>query len=576
MIPQANRESAQPRSRHVLFILVLTGIACGLVAVGFHEVVELMRRALINQAVRQHQFFVRAGLTLLVPPFVFVLLALAIRRFAPAAGGANLARARRAYESDARVLDDRSVIATAVLTPISLGAGAPLGPEGPTVVISSGVAMWIARALRLPRRMVRGMIPVGTAAGIAAIFNTPITGVVFAMEEVMGSASRGVLGGTIIAAVAAAVVERLALGGKPLLSAPSGSWSDVRELIGFVAVGAVAGVVSGGLIVCVVKLRGLFARKISSPLRRAALGGLLVGAIGIAVPVVLGVGYGVTSLFLHGGGSLRLAAEAFGAKVAGVTIALASGVVGGTFAPALFIGAALGGTVGHLASLILGARIDPGAYALVGMGAFFAGFLRCPISAVLIVVEVTGDYNLVLPLMLGVALSIALSKRIAPHSLTEIQMAEEGFVERPTVDDPLAGLTAGDVMSPGVLVLRAGITVLEAARQVAARRHRAYPVVNDDGQLLGLLPAEAIDEAARAGAVEEPIAALAQPQRFTARATDDMLDVIRAFGRNAVDRCAVVDARDVVVGFISPSDVLRTRMRAATGEAEPDGFAIFG
>lgn len=491
--------------RLTLFHLVIAGIACGLVAVGFHEAVELARRALINQAVRQPSPFARVALTLVIPPIMFTALAFVVRRFAPVAGGANLARARRAYETDPMVLDDRSVIATAILTPISLGAGAPLGPEGPTVVISSGVAMGLARLLRMPRRVVRMMIPVGTAAGIAAIFNTPITGVVFAMEEVMGSASRGVLGGTIVAAVAAAVVERLAMGGKPLLSAPSGTWTDVWELVGFAVIGVVAGVVSGLLVHAVVRMR-----RVMAPvplLARAAAGGLFVGILGVFVPAILGVGYDVTSLFLHGGGTLRSAGAAFGAKVFGLTGALSCGIIGGTFAPSLFIGAALGSTVGHAAALFTHVHIDPGAYALVGMGAFFAGFLRCPISAVLIVVEVTGDYNLVLPLMLGVATSIAISRRIAHLSLTEIQMAEEGYVERDNPDDPLAGLRVEQVMS----------STSEAQVQAG---------------------------------------------EFVARPSDEVLQTIHAMAAAGVDRCVVVDDQEQVVGFLTPDDLFRARVRA--------------
>lgn len=540
--------------RFTLFHLILAGIACGLVAVGFHEAVELARRALINQAVRQPSPFARIALTLTVPPIMFVALSLLIRRFAPVAGGANLARARRAYETDPMVLDDRSVIATAVLTPISLGAGAPLGPEGPTVVISSGVAMGIARLMRMPRRVVRSMIPVGTAAGIAAIFNTPITGVVFAMEEVMGSASRGVLGGTIVAAVAASVVERLALGGKPLLSAPSGTWTDVWELIGFVVIGVVAGVVSGTLVHAVVRLRRILGA--IPPIARAAAGGLFVGILGVFVPAILGVGYDVTSLFLHGGGTLRSAGAAFGAKVFGFTAALSCGVIGGTFAPSLFIGAALGSTVGHFAAHLTHMHIDPGAYALVGMGAFFAGFLRCPISAVLIVVEVTGDYNLVLPLMLGVATSMALSRRISRHSLTEIQMAEEGYVERDAPDDPLIGLRVEQVMSRDTVALPAAITLAEASVRIGLSQHRVYPVINDDRKLLGVVSRSRIVPS------DEPVGAQAEPAEYVAQATDAVIDAIHAMAKNKVDRCAVVDAEERVVGFLSPSDILRARMKA--------------
>src|SRR4029079_5065955 len=235
-------------------LFIVAGIACGLAAVAFHSLVELMRRLLIDPAQRH------PALVIAVPALVLTLIALVIRRFAAPAGGANLARVRRAYGEDVALLDDRSIAATLLLTPISLGAGAPLAPEGPTVVVASGISMWIARAARLPRKLIRSMIPVGTAAGIAAIFNTPITGVVFALEEVMGNAGRGLLGGTIVAAVAAAVVERLMLGGRPLLSAPSGNWTNIRELLGFAAAGVVAGAVSGGAVHAVTFLRRRLAR----------------------------------------------------------------------------------------------------------------------------------------------------------------------------------------------------------------------------------------------------------------------------------------------------------------------------
>ena len=157
------------------------------------------------------------------------------------------------------------------------------------------------------------------------------------------------------------------------------------------------------------------------------------------------------------------------------------------------------------------AHVDPGAYALIGMGAFFAAFLRCPVSAVLIVFETTGDYGLVLPVMLAVAIATSLSRRIAPHSLTELQMHEEGFREPVEANDPLAGLTAADVMSAAIVTVRADLSMLDAARRISGTRHRAYPVVNEDGKLLGVLPSTAIDVAAQSGTMDEPIAAHVQP-----------------------------------------------------------------
>ncbi|HWS71173.1 MAG TPA: chloride channel protein [Thermoanaerobaculia bacterium] len=552
--------------RFLLLVLIFAGAACGLAAVGFHLLVDWMRELLIGPALAQRGAL-RIALVLGVPAVVSALIAVVIRRFAPAAGGANLARVRRAYELDPNILDARSVAATLALTPISLGAGAPLGPEGPTVVVASGLAMAIARWTRLPRRMIRGMIPVGTAAGIAAIFNTPITGVVFAMEEVMGSASRGVLGGTIIAAVAAAVVERMLLGGKPLLSAPSASWTDIRELVGFLVCGLIAGFVSGSSVLAIVRLRRALQRHLRLPVLRAAIGGLAIGGLGLLAPSILGVGYGTTSLFLHGGGTTQLAAIAFAAKVAGFLIAMASGIIGGTFAPSLFIGAALGSTVGHLAMVALPhAHVDLGAYALVGMGAFFAGFLRCPVSAVLIVFEVTGDYGLILPLMLAVAASTSLSRALAPHSLTELQMVEEGYEERASSDDPLAGLVVADVMTRDVIALPADLQLADAARLIADSHHRLFPVIDASRQVVGLLPRSSIDDGS-----STPVSVFMQTPLALARDDETVIDAIRRMASSGIDRCAVVDANGRLAGFLSPSDLLRARMtRAAAPSDERD------
>ena len=537
---------------------------CGLAAMLFHQLVAIAHRLLIGRALDQHEAL-RFILVLAIPAIINAALAIVVVRWAPASSGANLARVRRAYEADPSLLDTRTIAATLFLTPISLGGGMPLGPEGPTVVVASGLATKLARLFKMPKRMVRGMIPVGTAAGIAAIFNTPITAVIFAFEEITGTASRGVLGGTIIAAVAAAVVERLLLGGKPILAA-RGTWTDVRELAGFLLGGFIAGAVSGLAIVGVKRLRRLFQRGVSSPVLRATLGGLAVGAIGLWSPSILGVGYDTTSAFLHGSGTAKGASSAVAAKVAAFVVALASGAIGGTFAPSLFIGASLGASIGHWTAFIFPhAQIDPAAYAIVGMGAFFAGMLRCPISAVLIVFEVTGNYELILPLMLAVAVATSLSRWIVPKSMTESQMEEEGHVERHVLADPLAGAKVSDIMSRDPLTLAPDMNLFDAARRVADVHHRFYPVVDKNGVLVGLLPAEEIATAVRKGTVETKVAAAMHAAGYTARQDDEMLEVIRDLADNDIFHCAVVDDANHIVGFLSPSDIVRARMRR--GEA---------
>lgn len=555
----------------MLLILILIGSLCGLAAVAFHHLVEWASEHLIRFAQNFHGEL-RVALIFGIPVLAAIALTAIMRRFAPLTPGANLARVRRAYETDPSILDGRSVLFTLLLTPISLGSGAPLGPEGPTVVITSGIAKAVAERLRLSKRVIKGMIPVGTAAGIAAIFNTPITGVVFALEEILGTTSRGVLGGTIVAAVMAAVVERMLVGGKPLLAAPATAWHDVRELLGFALLGVIGGAVAGATIRVIHRVRR-FDGLPPSPILRAAIGATLFAAIGFHVPSMFGVGYDTTSLFLHGGGDASSASIAFIAKLAGFIIAMSSGILGGTFAPSLFIGAALGAAVGHVAQQLLPhAYVQPGAFALVGMGAFFGGFLRCPIAAVLIVFEVTGDYGLILPLMLATALSMGVSQLFSHKSLTELQMHDEGFREHEASDDPLAGLSVADVMSRTPIAFAESTPMLDAARRVYGSRHRVFPVIDGQGRLVGILERHTIDETARDGRSDEPLS-IHMVAPVSVATTLDLREAISLLAAASKDRAPVVDAEGKLVGFLSPSDVLRARVRRGGESSEAELFS---
>ena len=549
---------------------------CGVAAVAFHYLVELAQSLLIEPALRQHGF-ARDALVIAVPAIVAAILALIVRKFAPITPGANLARVRRAYAQEPEVLDARSVLFTGLLTPLSLGSGVPLGPETPTVVVTSGLCTGFARLLNLPRKVVRGMIPVGTAAGIAAIFRTPITGVVFAVEEVLGNTSRGVLGGTIIAAVAAAVVEHLLLGQQRLLPASARTWTHLSELIGFVTVGALAGILGGSVIRLISVTRPWLQQRMPSMVLRSLLGGICVGIIGLISPSTLGVGYPMTSYLLGGGGSLQFASIAFGAKAIGFIVAMSAGLLGGTFAPSLFVGASLGAAIGHAARMIAGPTIDPGAYSLVGMGAYFGGFLRCPMAAVLIVLELTNDYGLILPLMLAVAVSTAISSRIAPQTLTEQQMIAEGYREREERADPLGRLVVADIMNSSVQTFPAAAPIARVVQMTSERRHREYPIVSADGALVGLLGASAIIRTVRDGKLDTTAGELMEQARVVARSDEPIHDVVARMATESVDRCPVVapDGSKRVVGFLSPADIVRARFRVQESSGERADITLF-
>lgn len=553
-------------------LVVGIGALCGLTAVAFHGALALGRRLLVAPALGASPAWLRAALVIAVPAAVAALLGALLPRLSPRAGG-GLALARKAYADGTDLIEPRTLAGTFVATPLSLGSGAPLGPEGPTVLLTSGVAVVTARLLGLPARLLRGMVPLGVAAGIAAIFNAPITGVVFALEEVVGTASRGVLGGALVAAVAAAVVQRQLQGGLRLLPATPADWRDPRELLGFALLGLVAGVLAGVLPRIVPVLRAWMERLTRRAGRhpdvvRGALAGAAVGLLGLGSPDILGVGYEPISRWLGGGGTASAAGIAFLAKTLAVAAALSAPLVGGIFAPSLFLGASLGAAVGHTALLVFpAARIDPGAYALVGMGAFFAGFLRTPLAAVLIVFELTGDYALVLPLMLAVALASVVARRITPATDSERELLEGGFPGRDGPRDPLGRLRVGDVMGRGVRTVPAGTTLLEAARTVAGSHHPVYPVVDEAGRCTGLLEASQIDAAAREGRLGESVSARAGAVLVAVLQEDTVAEAALSLARAGVTRCPVLDEPGGrLVGFLAPSDLLSARLRSPAPE----------
>jgi CIC family chloride channel protein len=573
-VSRARRFQAAARRearRFLLVLLVGVGVLCGLAAVAFHHALEIAHRCLAGLALSLPAGPWRFLAVGLLPAAAGALLAFALPRFSPHAGG-GLALVRAAYARHPRRLDLRAWLGTFLATPLSLGAGTPLGPEGPTVVLTSGLAVGVSRLLALPAPLVRGMVPVGTAAGIAAIFNTPITGVVFALEEVIGTASRGVLGGAIVAAVAAAVVQKTALGGRHLLPASPAAWNHVGELLGFALLGVLAGTFAGLLPRVQPALRSALLRLTrgggGEAVARGALAGLAVGLLGLIAPDSLGVGYPAVARWLGGGDGG--AALAFAAKALGVSIALAAPLVGGVFAPSLFLGASLGAALAHSWRLVEpSTQIDPGAYALVGMGAFFAGFLRTPLSAVLIVFELTGDYALVVPLMLAVALAVLVARKMAPVTLVESQLLSEGIAAEES-EDPLAGRRVGEAMATPAVGVRAHGSIAEALAVAESSGHRLFPVLDPAGHVVGVVEREAIAAAAQAGRHAADLAQLMRPAPVLATPDETLDRVSLRLAAHGETRCPVIaSAEDPrLVGFLSPADRLRMRLHASVERAD--------
>ncbi|MGH9353269.1 MAG: chloride channel protein, partial [Terriglobia bacterium] len=345
----------------------------------------------------------------------------------------------------------RTVIGKFLLCALAIGSGQSLGPEDPSLQIGAGIASLLGRRLRLSREKIRLIAPVGAAAGLAAAFNAPISAILFVIEEVIGLRSGGVIGGIILAAVSSVVVMRGFLGAEPLFRIPAYHLANVSEFLAY----AVLGVIGGFSSLIFVKLIGALRPRLKALpswtfYLQPALAGLLVGIIGLRFPQVMGAGYYYIDQAMHGQYVWQILALLAGFKILATTASFVSGTPGGMFAPTLFIGAMIGGAVGGVEHHFFPTLTGPvGAYALVGMGTLFAGFLRVPITSVFMVLEVSGNYSIILPVMVSNTIAYLISRKYQSVTLFDMLSRQDG-VDLPSMEEQReeTSLRVEDAMRP--------------------------------------------------------------------------------------------------------------------------------
>jgi len=296
------------------------------------------------------------------------------------------------------------------------------------VQIGAGIASAAAQWLRLPPERVRDLVPIGAAGALAAAFNTPVSAVLFALEEIVGDMNAPLLGSAVIASVASVVVERAILGDNPLFRVPTYQLRHPAELAAYAVLGVAGGVIS--LVFCkgLLALRAVFHRLPPwTVVWQPAMGGLAIGLLILVAPQVMGVGYEYVDQALNGGLVLRTMLALCLLKLLATVLSYSSGNAGGIFGPALYMGSMLGGAVGMIAHRFAPFPVgDPGAYALVGMGALFAGIIRAPMTSVFMIFELTQDYQILVPLMVANLLSFTISRRYQPVTIYHALLEQDG------------------------------------------------------------------------------------------------------------------------------------------------------
>lgn len=381
---------------------------------------------------------------------------------------------------------------------LSIGLGASVGPEDPSVQIGANLGSMFGQVFRMSDERIRTLVAAGAASAIAAAFNAPIAGVFFALEIVLGEISGNALGMILVAAVTSAVFTQAVSGSSPAFQVPTYAFNSIWELPLYLALGLLAGPISALYVRLLYRMQDLFGSWNAPRPLKTASAGLVIGLVGIFLPQALGVGYETIGEVLNKNDlGLWLLIALLIAKLILTPVSIGGGFLGGVFAPSLFVGATLGGAFGMLmADLFPSLGVSPAAFALVGMAAVLAGAVHAPLTAVLLLFEMTNDYRIILPLMFAVAISLVLSQRIQRDSVYAMGLARHGIrLDRGRDVEVMSAITVGEAMQPGTESLPESMSLTEAAETLSKTRHHGLPVVDVEGRLSGIITVQDIEHA---------------------------------------------------------------------------------
>lgn len=430
--PRALWRSVFREDRLFLILSVFIGVFSGLAVVCFRFAIDWARLYLLGTG---------AVLTpvrmLLAPTLAGLVIAVLVIHFFPTARGSGVNQTKAALYIFNGNIPIRTAIGKFITSALAIGSGHSLGPEDPSLQIGACIASAVGRKMRLQRDRMRLIAPVGAAAGLAAAFNAPISAVLFVIEEVIGRWTAGILGSVVLSAISSVVVMRWFLGSESLFRIPAVELKRPTELIAYAALGVVGGLAS------VVFASGIaWLRPVCKALPRwsqyfhPAVAGLLIGIIAVlGAPQVMGAGYEYIDQAMHGQFTWEFLAILAGLKIVATLLSFVSGTPGGMFAPTLFIGAMLGAAVGGAEHVLFPHLTgSPGTYALVGMGVLFAGFLRAPMTSVFMVLEVSGNYSIIVPVILANTVAYLISRGLQPTAIFDLLTRQDGL-ELPSMEE---------------------------------------------------------------------------------------------------------------------------------------------
>jgi CIC family chloride channel protein len=578
----------QPSGTAVLLgTAVVVGVGTGLGAVFFIRLIDLVQRIFFEGGESVFGSLGR-GLFIVVPVVGGLISGPIIAFFAKEAKGHGVPEVMQAIALQGGRIRPRVVVAKIAASAVCIGSGGSAGREGPIVQVGSALGSTLGQWLNLSEARIRNLVACGAAAGIAATFNAPIAGVIFAMEIILGELHLGDLGNVVVSAVSASAMAHIFLGERPAFAIPRYAIKTPWEILLYVLLGILSALVAVFFIRMLYWFEDLFDNWHFPDALKPAVGGVLLGGLAFFYPVVLGMGFvpvdearlglplsaNLPHIFsagfpiiegaLLGQLSFVLLFLLIFLKPLATSFTLGSGNSGGVFAPALFSGAALGGAFGRVVeSIAPGVTAGPGAFATVGMAAVFAGAARAPFTAILIVFEMTNDYGLILPLMAAVSFAMLIAERMHRESIYTLKLTRRGIRLQSGRDvDVMQAVRVEEVMvrQPEAMPVDLPVTLL-ASEFIRTGRH-GFPVLNTDGSLYGVVSLSDYRQSVAGGGgdpEELTVRDIATRGPITAFPDETVDSVLRRMAPRDLSRVPVVDRANPgrLVGMIRRNDIVR-------------------
>jgi len=554
--------------RYNLVMAVIIGVIGGYGAVGFRYAIMGVQQLGFGHIeptlgyLLSLPWYWRLGLPVLGGLIVGPLIV----KFAPEAKGHGVPEVMAAVGTRGGVIRPRVAAVKVMASAICIGTGGSAGREGPIVQIGSAVASALGQALKMSPRRLKTFVGCGAAAGIAATFNAPVAGMLFSMEIILGDFGVAALSPIIIASVIATAVSRMHLGNEPAFAVPEYVMQSPVELIHYAILGVGAAFVAVAFTRSLHSTEMLFDKIKIPDIIKPAIGGLIIGTMGaVGLPHIYGVGYELIEEALLGNLPLILLVVILVAKIIATSATLGSGGSGGIFAPSLFMGAMLGGVVWNGAHWITPDLVSPnyGPYALVGMAAVVAGTTRAPLQAILILFELTGGYEIILPLMLSAIIAFVISNWLMEDSIYTIKLRSKGiFLKRGKELNVLKDLKVAGIMRDDAQTVPHNMRLRPLLDTISETTlHSTLFVIDRNEKLKGYISFHEIRAVLFDVEALEPILTVNDIANFELASVtpDDTLDlVIRLFARKNLDELPVVDIEDhtKIIGTIHRADVV--------------------